>query len=89
MEVSENHKDCGVDPLTIDEIYLKLIFNKDEQYFISEECLNDKIKLNCYLILKSLRSMLNEIDSLFKGKQNVLEDKSKKNVILKLKYSKS
>ncbi|CAK5016534.1 unnamed protein product [Meloidogyne enterolobii] len=58
-----------------------MIFNKDENYIHSGEFLSKYMKLGCYLILKSMRSMREEINISIKGKQNMVESKSTKKVL--------
>uniref|UniRef100_A0A915NFR5 Uncharacterized protein n=1 Tax=Meloidogyne floridensis TaxID=298350 RepID=A0A915NFR5_9BILA len=70
----------SIDPVSIEEIYLKMIFNKDKNYVNSEEFLSEYMKLGCYLILKSMRSMREEINISIKGKQSIVESKSTKKV---------
>jgi len=67
--------------VSIDEIYLKLIFNNDENYFMSGQWANEYLKLDCYLILKKIRLMHEEINISIKGKQNIVENKNKKKVV--------
>jgi len=59
-----------------------MIFNKDENYVNSREFISEYMRLGCHLILKSMCSMREEINISIKGKQNIVESKSTKKVVL-------
>nr|CAD2171896.1 unnamed protein product [Meloidogyne enterolobii] len=89
MDSFEKHKNCGIDPVSIDGIYLKLIFNNDENYVKSGQWANEYLKLDCYLILKRIRLIHEEINISIKEKQNIVENRNKKKKKNKVKSEKS